>query len=294
MGAIELTVVGGGKMGTALIAGLMGSANGRFVTTIVEPDPERRRALEGILKGVEIVASTPQDSRIDSDSAGNSGGSGGSGASGGVPEAMAIPGVLKVGILAVKPKDAEAASIGLRGYDLVVSIMAGIGTGRLQSFLGDDTAVVRAMPNTPALVGSGVSAIAAGSTATEEHMAVAEELLGAVGTVVRVPESALDAVTGLSGSGPAYIFLVVEALVEAGVTAGLPHDVSTALAIGTLVGSAKLLAESGMSPEQLRADVTSPGGTTAAGLRKLEERSVRSAFIEAVMSAAERSGQLGS
>jgi pyrroline-5-carboxylate reductase len=153
--------------------------------------------------------------------------------------------------------------------------------------------VVRAMPNTPALIGAGAAAIAAGSSAGEDELAWAERVLGSVGTVVRVPESLLDAVTGLSGSGPAYVFLVAEALIEAGVLAGLPRPVSSSLAVQTLLGAARLLAESGDGPEALRAAVTSPGGTTAAGLRALERAGVRSAFLDAVMDATERSRELG-
>jgi pyrroline-5-carboxylate reductase len=149
------------------------------------------------------------------------------------------------------------------------------------------------MPNTPALVGEGAAAIAAGAAASDDDLTWAEGVLAAVGTVHRVPEPLLDAVTGLSGSGPAYVFLVAEALIEAGVVAGLPRPVSQALATQTLLGAARLLAESGDGPEVLRAAVTSPGGTTAAGLRTLEARGVRSAFIEAVQAATARSRELG-
>src|SRR5690606_38204609 len=149
------------------------------------------------------------------------------------------------------------------------------------------------MPNTPALVGEGAAAIAAGSSAKEDDLAWAESLLGAVGTVVRVKEPLLDAVTGLSGSGPAYVFLVAEALIDAGVHAGLPRDISSQLAIQTSVGAATLLAQGDQTPEALRAAVTSPGGTTAAGLRVLEQHGTRAAFLEAVTAATERSRQLG-
>ncbi|HEX6597296.1 MAG TPA: pyrroline-5-carboxylate reductase dimerization domain-containing protein, partial [Acidimicrobiales bacterium] len=144
-----------------------------------------------------------------------------------------------------------------------------------------------------ALVGVGASAIAPGAGAGDDELAWAEEILGSVGIVVRVGEVALDAVTGLSGSGPAYVFLVAEALIEAGVLVGLPRATSSALATQTLLGAARLLHESGDGPEALRAAVTSPGGTTAAGLRALEERGVRAAFLDAVAAATERSRQLG-
>ena len=153
--------------------------------------------------------------------------------------------------------------------------------------------VVRAMPNTPSLVGAGVAGLSGGAAATSADLDWAEGILGAVGTVVRLPERQLDAVTGLSGSGPAYVFLVAEAMIDAGVTAGLPRDVSRQLVVGTLVGSSRMLEETGQEPAELRAAVTSPGGTTAAAVRTLEFRAVRSAFIEAVAAAVERSRQIG-
>src|SRR5205085_10238986 len=157
-----------------------------------------------------------------------------------------------------------------------------------------DHPVVRAMPNTPALVRQGAAAIAPGRHATDAHLELAERVLGSVGIVVRVPEKSLDAVTGRSGSGPAYVFLVAEALIEAGVAVGLPRPASEALAVQTLLGSARLLAESGERAEVLRAAVTSPGGTTAAGLAALEKRAVRAAILEAVEAATNRSRELGS
>jgi pyrroline-5-carboxylate reductase len=198
-------------------------------------------------------------------------------------------------VLAVKPADAEEACRALRevGVGRVLSIAAGVTLGALESWLGPRTEVVRAMPNTPALVGEGASALAGGSLASEEVLSWAEAILGAVGVVSRVPESQLDAVTGLSGSGPAYLFLVAEALIEAGVAAGLPAAVSRSLCLQTLLGSARLLAESGDDPAALRAQVTSPGGTTEAGVAVLEARGVRQALVDAVVAATERSRQLG-
>jgi pyrroline-5-carboxylate reductase len=148
------------------------------------------------------------------------------------------------------------------------------------------------MPNTPALVGAGVTAISGGSFATSHDLAWAEEVLSAVGRVVRLPERLLDPVTGLSGSGPAYFFLVTEALMEAGVQMGLTREVSRTLVVETMLGSARLLAETGEEPDALRAKVTSPAGTTAAGIRTLESRAVRSAFMEAVAAATERARSL--
>jgi pyrroline-5-carboxylate reductase len=197
-------------------------------------------------------------------------------------------------VVAVKPNDVRDACAALGGTRRVLSIAAGVPIATLEDALGDGTAVVRAMPNTPALIGAGAAAIAGGRAAGEDDLVWAESILGAVGEVVRVPESLLDAVTGLSGSGPAYVFLVAEALIDAGVLAGLPRDVSVKLTTQTLLGSARLLAETGDSPESLRAQVTSPGGTTAAGLHALESAGVRAAFLDAVRAAAARSRELGS
>jgi pyrroline-5-carboxylate reductase len=187
---------------------------------------------------------------------------------------------------------AACTSAAAAGATRLLSIAAGIPLSALQEAAGPDVAVVRSMPNTPALVGEGAAAIAGGSTADDADLAWAESILGSVGLVVRVPERQLDAVTGLAGSGPAYIFLVAEALMDAGVLAGLSRADSEALTTQLLVGSAALLRERG-EPARLRTQVTSPGGTTAAGLRVLEEHAVRSAFLEAVMAATRRSVELG-
>jgi pyrroline-5-carboxylate reductase len=211
--------------------------------------------------------------------------------SGSVPPARAA-------VVAVKPGDVAAATTAAvqAGARRVLSIAAGVPTTALDAAAaaatGERVATVRAMPNTPALVGAGAAAIAAGATADDADLAWAEGILAAVGTVVRVPEHQLDAVTGLAGSGPAYVFLVAEALVEAGVLAGLARPVADALVTQLLVGSAALLAERG-DPASLRAMVTSPGGTTAAGLRELERHGVRAAFLDAVAAATARSRELG-
>ena len=197
-------------------------------------------------------------------------------------------------VLATKPGDIAAACAAL-GPDAgrVLSIAAGVRLAALEDALPAGTPVVRAMPNTPALVGAGAAAIAGGTAAGDEDLDWAESILAAVGIVVRVGEPLLDAVTGLSGSGPAYVFLVAEALVEAGVLVGLPRPVAAELAVQTLLGSARLLAEGDLGPEALRAAVTSPGGTTAAGLRALEQAGVRAAILDAVAAATERSRELG-
>jgi pyrroline-5-carboxylate reductase len=206
------------------------------------------------------------------------------------------PGAAEGSVLAVKPGDVATAAGALRdtgGGGRVLSIAAGVRLADLEAGLGEGTPVVRAMPNTPALVGAGAAAIAPGRAASEDDLAWAEEILSAVGTVVRVDERLLDAVTGLSGSGPAYVFLVAEALIEAGVLVGLPRPTAAELTVQTLLGAARLLAEGEDGPEALRAAVTSPGGTTAAGLRALERAGVRAAFLDAVVAATERSRQLG-
>lgn len=200
-------------------------------------------------------------------------------------------------VIAVKPADVESVcrSVTALHYPRVLSIAAGVPLASLEAWLGGvgATAVVRAMPNTAALVGAGAAAISGGGAAGEEDLSWAEGILASVGTVVRVSEEQLDAVTGLSGSGPAYVFLLAEALVDAGVLVGLARPVARALAVQTLLGAARLLDETGETPEALRAAVTSPGGTTAAGLRVLEAAAVRAAVLDAVSAATERSRQLG-
>ncbi len=198
-------------------------------------------------------------------------------------------------VVAVKPNDVPEACAALSGVGVgrVLSIAAGVTTKTLEAALPGGVAVVRAMPNTPALVGAGAAAIAGGSAASAADLDWAESILSAVGVVVRVEESLLDAVTGVSGSGPAYVFLFAEALIEAGERAGLPHDISAALAVQTLVGASQLLAQSADSPADLRAAVTSPGGTTAAALRVLESAGWTHELVEAVEAATARSRELG-
>lgn len=267
----NLLIVGGGRMGSALLGGLVrtGWAAPSDVV-VVEPVSERRAELTTEYPGLEAVAA-PAPGMLDD-------------------EGERLPGA----VLAVKPDVAEAACrmLGASGVRRVVSIVAGVPSVRLEAALGGDPVVVRAMPNTPALVGAGVTAMAGGSFATSHDLAWAEHVLSAVGTVVRLPERLLDAVTGLSGSGPAYFFLIAEALTEAGVHMGLTREDSRTLVVETMLGSARLLKETGSEPEALRATVTSPAGTTAAGIRTLEARAVRSAFMEAVAAATERSRTL--
>ncbi len=198
-------------------------------------------------------------------------------------------------LLAIKPQvflevaGSLTLPLGARG---VVSILAGVSLATLtKTFV--DTPVVRAMPNTPALVGAGITALAAGDGVTHVQLNQVEAIFQAVGQVVRVPESSLDAVTGLSGSGPAYVALMVEALMDGGVAAGLPRDLARQLVLATVSGSVQLMVQENLQPAQLKDRVTSPGGTTIAGLAVLEQAAVRGAFIAAVLKATARSRELG-
>jgi pyrroline-5-carboxylate reductase len=261
--APKLLVVGGGKMGSALLGGLISGGWAPLEELAVsEPDPGQRRRLTEAHPGLRVLeAAVPADAAV----------------------------------LAVKPDVAEAVlrTLAAVGIQRVLSIVAGLSSARLEAVLEPGGVVVRAMPNTPSLIGSGIAGMSGGSTATAADLDWAESILGSVGTVVRLPERHLDAVTGVSGSGPAYLFLVAEAMIEAGVSAGLTREISRQLVVGTVLGSARMMAETGEDPAALRAAVTSPGGTTAAAVRTLEFKAVRSAFIEAVAAATERSRQLG-
>lgn len=200
-------------------------------------------------------------------------------------------------ILACKPKDVAAllAEVGgrTRPGQVLLSVAAGISTAALAAGVNPGVQVVRAMPNTSCQVGESATALCAGPGAGPEAMAACRAILEAVGRVVEVPEAMLDAVTGLSGSGPAYVYLLIEAMVEAGVKVGLPADVAHELAVQTLVGAAKMLRETGADPALLREKVTSPGGTTAAGLQVLAEWGFRQAMVQAIARATERSRELG-
>jgi pyrroline-5-carboxylate reductase len=176
----------------------------------------------------------------------------------------------------------------VRPGQLVVSLAAGITTSFIESRLPEGVAVVRVMPNTPALVDEGMAAISRGSHCDESHLEEAETLMASTGHVLRVPERQQDAVTAISGSGPGYLFFVVESMIEAGVHLGLPRGTATELVVQTMVGSAKLLRETGEHPTVLRERVTSPGGTTAAAIRELEDHKVRAAFLTAMEAARHR------
>ena len=200
-------------------------------------------------------------------------------------------------VLVVKPQDMAIVlgeiSQSIKPGALVVSLAAGITTSFIENLLPAGTPVIRVMPNTPALVDQGMAAISAGSLSTEAHLETAETLLRSVGQVVRVPEKYQDAITAISGSGPAYIFYVVEAMIEGGVMLGLPRDVANELVLQTVYGAATMLRETGEHPTVLREQVTSPGGTTVAALRQFDDFKVRAAFLSAMEAARDRSKELG-
>lgn len=258
----RLQIIGGGKMGEALVGGLVAR---NWATpaelTIVEKLRERREQLVATFPGITVRELPAQG--VDA-------------------------------IVAVKPDAVDEVCAELARYAVrrVLSIAAGIRIARLEGGLGEGVAVVRAMPNTPALVGLGAAAIARGAHATDADVEWAESILSSVGEVLEVDEALLDAVTGLSGSGPAYVFLLAEALIDAGAAVGLPRDVSVALTEQTLLGSATLLRRSTDGPDVLRRNVTSPGGTTAAGLAVFESANFRQLVADVVRAATERSIEL--
>jgi pyrroline-5-carboxylate reductase len=197
-------------------------------------------------------------------------------------------------LLCTKPHHAAAALAALpEGESLLISVAAGLTTGWLEARVPAGVRVVRCMPNTPALVGKGAAAFCRGARATESDAGAARVLLGSVGLAVELPESLMDAVTGLSGSGPAFVYIMIEAMADGGVRAGLPRADALKLAAQTVLGAAAMVLDTGMHPGLLKDMVASPGGTTIAGLAELEKRGMRSAFIEAVHAAARRSGELG-
>ncbi len=260
-----VAVLGAGVMGETLVSGLLRSGRRPADLLLTERRDDRAAELRERY-GVDVVGNA---------------------------EAAATADTL---VLVVKPQDmnellADVAPH-LSAGALVVSLAAGITTGSIESQLPAGVAVVRVMPNTPALVDEGMAAISRGQHCDEQHLREAEELLSSVGRVLRVPEQQLDAVTAVSGSGPAYLFFVVESMIEAGVHLGLPRTTAAELVVQTVVGSAKLLRETGEHPTVLREQVTSPGGTTAAAVRKLEDHKVRAAFLTALEAARDRSREL--
>jgi pyrroline-5-carboxylate reductase len=199
-------------------------------------------------------------------------------------------------VIAVKPQDLDAllADVGalLSREQTVLTIAAAIRTSQIESRLSEGVPVVRAMPNTPSTVHEGIAGLCAGAHAEDEHLAQAEEALSHLGAVVRVQESAMDAVTAVSGSGPAYFALLAEAMIEAGILLGLSREISTQLVVQTMLGTAKQLRDQRMHPVELREMVTSPGGTTIAAIRELETAGVRAAFLNAIQAAMIRAREL--
>jgi pyrroline-5-carboxylate reductase len=263
----KVAVLGGGKMGEALVSGLIRSG-GRSVDQIMVTCRREERAHELADRyGVNVSLDNA--------------------------EAARWAGVL---VLTAKPQDMEAllAQIGseVTSEDLVISFAAGLRTSFAEKHLAADVPVVRVMSNVAVMVDEAMSVVSAGSHADDKHLAVAEELLGYVGRVRRLPESQLDAVTATSGSGPAYFFLLAEAMIEACILLGLSRDVATELIVQTMLGSAKMLRDTGKHPVELREMVTSPGGTTIEAIRHLEEAGVRAAFLNAIDAARIRSAEL--
>jgi pyrroline-5-carboxylate reductase len=263
--SIKLGVIGGGVMGSAIVSRLIAEDIYQASDILIsDPTAEQRELLQQEY-GVQVTT----DNNL-----------------------AAIAPVL---LLAIKPQIFAQVIASLsqnHPNQLVLSILAGVDISRLENSF-PDRAIIRAMPNTPATVGMGITAISAGSHVQPEQMNLAIQIFQAIGEVVTVPESLMDAVTGLSGSGPAYVAIAIEALADGGVAAGLPRNIADKLALQTVLGTAQLLKESQLHPAQLKDRVTSPGGTTIAGVTKLEQSGFRSALIEAVISAANRSQELG-
>ncbi len=265
-GRPTIAVLGAGKIGEALLSGLL--HGGRRVEELMfsERHPERSAEMTGRygIRSVDVATAAK-----DAD----------------------------VLIVAVKPQDIDALLDELAPVisppTLVVSLCAGLPTALYERRLPAGVPVVRVMPNTPAVVNQAMSAISPGGHAGTEHLEMVEELLSAVGKVVRVPESQQDAVTALSGSGPAYFFYLVEAMIDAGILLGLPRAVAEKLIIQSAVGAATMLAETGEHPVTLREAVTSPAGTTIMAIRELERHGVRAALLAAIEAARDRSQELG-
>jgi pyrroline-5-carboxylate reductase len=261
---MRIAILGVGKIGESLLAGLRSSGWNDIVGTARH---EERAAEVHERHGVEMTTANTD----------------------------AVRGA-DVVVIAVKPQDIEdlLAEIGhlLTPDQTVLSIAAAIPTSAIEAHVGPEVPVVRAMPNAPATVHEGVAGICAGSHAGREHLERASEVLRAVGSVVEVPEEYMDAVTAVSGSGPAYFALLAECMIEAGILVGLSREISTQLVVQTMLGTAKLLRDEKMHPVELREAVTSPGGTTTRAIRELEQAGVRAAFLNAINAAMERSKEL--
>jgi pyrroline-5-carboxylate reductase len=260
----RIAIIGGGRIGEALLSGLVSSG---WSDIVVTTRSEERAAELRERHGVDATTAN----------------------------ADAVAGAHVV-VVAVKPQDIDAllAEIGplLRAEQTVLSVAAAIPTSYIEKRIADGVPVVRAMPNAPSVVHEGMAGIAAGAHAGDEQLALAEDVLTHLGRVVRVKEDALDAITAVSGSGPAYFALLAEAMIEAGILLGLSREISTTLVVQTMLGTAKQLRDEGMHPVELRESVTSPGGTTIAAIRELEQAGVRAAFLNAIQAAMTRAREL--
>ncbi len=262
----KIGIIGGGNMGRAIIRGLAESLSSSKITAW-DADSNCRESLENDLQ--VTIAQDNRELATDCD----------------------------IIILAVKPQIitpvvTEIADI-LTDNKLLISIAAGVPCERLEKPLSNRVPTIRIMPNTPALINRGISAIAAGRDAGEEHLAITQKIFSCLGETVIVPESSMDMVTAVSGSGPAYVFLVIEALLDAAVGIGMNRELARTLVIETILGSTELVKETGKQPMELKDMVTSPGGTTIAGLAELEKNGLRQAFNAALASACQRSQELG-
>ncbi|HEX3226321.1 MAG TPA: pyrroline-5-carboxylate reductase [Gaiellaceae bacterium] len=260
----RIAIIGGGRIGEALLSGLLSAGWSDIVVT-------SRRA--------ERVAELAERHGVDATTSNGD----------------AVRGAAIV-VIAVKPQDIEALldDVGsvLAPEQTVISVAAAIPTARIEAKLADGVPVVRAMPNAPSTVHEGMAGIAPGAHAGDRQLAIAEDVLSHLGRVVRVPEQAMDAITAVSGSGPAYFALLAEAMIEAGILLGLSREISTTLVVQTMLGTAKQLRDEKMHPVELRESVTSPGGTTIAAIRELEQAGVRAAFLNAIQAAMTRAREL--
>lgn len=261
-----IAILGAGKMGEALLSGMLRAGVAPSGVIAAARRPERAKALRDSY-GIEVA---------------------------GASEAAGLADTL---VITVKPQDMAALldeiAPRVKSDQLVISVAAGITTRFIESKLAADAAVVRVMSNTPVLVDEAMSVISAGSHAGEQHLRRAEELLRPVGKVLRIPESQQDAATALSGSGPAYVYFLVEAMVDAGILLGMPRSTALEMVKQAVYGAATMLRESGEHPVILREAVTSPGGTTISAIRELERHGVRAAFIAAIEAARDRGRELG-
>jgi pyrroline-5-carboxylate reductase len=267
MAVRKVAILGGGRIGEALLSGLL-SAGWRNAAEIAVGE-----------RGDERVAELRERYGVDATTENRA--------------AVAGAGLV---VVAVKPQDIDAllGDIGglLTPEQTVVSVAAAIPTRHIEARIADSVPVVRAMPNSPATVHEGMAGICGGAHAGDAHLALAEEALSHLGRVVRVPESWMDAITAVSGSGPAYFALLAEAMIEAGILLGLSREISTTLVVQTMFGTAKQLRDERMHPVELRESVTSPGGTTIAAIRELEQAGVRAAFLNAIQAAMDRAREL--